>query len=70
MANATSAAAFVTGADQRSQQAASGSGDLRVNCFTILQLTSASPIYLRAHIAVRGTVTIGCHGFLNAVLFQ
>lgn len=68
LANSTSP--LVVGADQQSYTPLSGISDLRVNCFTVLQVTTATTYYLRAHMATTGTVSIGYHGFLNAVLFQ
>jgi hypothetical protein len=61
---------FVVGADQQTYTPLSGISDLRVNCFTVLQVTTPTTCYLRAHIAIAGSVAIGYHGFLNAVLMQ
>ena len=61
---------FNVGADQQTYNPLSGISDLRVNCSTVLQITTATTYYLRAHIAIAGSVTIGYHGFLNAVLIQ
>jgi len=66
LANSTSTLAV--GADEQTYNPASGISDLRVNCSTVLQVTSATTIYLRAHIGISGTATLGCHGFINAVL--
>jgi hypothetical protein len=68
IANSTSA--LVVGADEQSYNPLSGISDLRVNCSTVLQVTTATTYYLRTRIAVTGTATIGYHGFLNAVLIQ
>jgi hypothetical protein len=70
LANSTNSASFSPGADEQTYNPASGISDLRVNSFTILQLQSATTVYLNTHIAINGSATIAYHGFLNAVLFQ
>lgn len=68
-ANSTNGS-FIPGADQQTYTPSSGISDLRVNCSTWMQFTSTTTIYLRSHIALSGSVTVGYHGMLNAVLIQ
>jgi len=66
--SATSGGNFVTGAAEQSSH--TGASDLRLNCFTLLLLESASSVYLRAHVSIKGKAKVAHRGFLNAVLFQ
>ncbi len=70
LANTIGDPSFSAGADQQTYNSTGGISDLRVNCFTWIQLTAATTIYLRTHIALNGTVTMGYRGRLNAVLIQ
>lgn len=67
-ASSTATGAFVAGAAEQSSP--SGSADLRVNCFTVLQLQEASSVHLRAHVDINGRARVAYRGLLNAVLFQ
>lgn len=66
--SATSGGNFVAGAAEQSSH--DGASDLRLNCFTLLLLESASSVYLRAHVRINGNAKVAHRGFLNAVLMQ
>jgi hypothetical protein len=68
--NATAVGNFNAGADQQNFSPNGTAMDHRLNCFTIVQLTSSTTVYLRAYLNFSGTGALAFHGFINAVLFE
>jgi hypothetical protein len=44
--------------------------DQRLKCFTIMQLTTTTAVYLQTYVNFSGSGALACHGFINAVLFE
>lgn len=61
---------FNVGADQQNFTPNGGSMDHRLNCFTLIQVTTQTIYYLRAFFNFSGAGALAYHGYLNAVLFE